>query len=117
MTRTTEADQFASAAALDLRRSEHANDAAAMQLAESIANTLAGRRAAGLSSTVGQSAIVAASKALLTMAEAGAELGRAHALAQRDAKRMGLIYTNLIPTEPKSNDERRPTPTGRQAVA
>lgn len=117
MTKSQKADQFASTVAVDLRRSEHANDDATMQLAESIANALAGRRSAGLSSLCGQRAIAAASKALHTMAEAGVELANAHGLAQRDAKRMGLIYTDLIPTEPKPDDERPPVPTGRQAVA
>lgn len=116
-TQLSKADQFASTVAIDLRRAENANVDAAMQLTESISNTLAGRREAGLSTIVGTRALVAASRALHITMEAGAELATAHTLAQRDAKRMGLIYDDLIPTEPKPDDERPPVPTGRLTEA
>lgn len=117
MTKPNKADEFASTVALDLRKSEHLIDDTSMQLAESIANSLAGRRSAGLSSLCGQRAIAAASKALHTLTEAGVELAAAHSLAQRDAKRMGLNYSSLIPTEPKPDDERPAMQSGRLAAA
>ena len=110
-------DEFASAVALDLRETEHMLDAAGARLADMISHGLSGRMSAGLAAGAGHRAFSAAARALLTLTEARGELVEAHNHALRDARRMGLNHTLLIPGETKPDDGTKdgpfPKPTGR----
>ncbi|WP_420479993.1 hypothetical protein [Brevundimonas sp. FT23028] len=97
-------DQYASAVALDLRDAEHMLDAAGARLADTISHALSGRGAAGLGAEAGHRAFSAAAKALHTLTEARSELVQAHGHAQRDARRLALNHTLLIPGEQKPGD-------------
>lgn len=114
-------DQYASAVALDLREAEHMIDAAGARLADMISHALSGRMSAGLAAGAGHRAFSAAAKALHTLTEARGELVEAHGHALRDARRMGLNHTLLIPGETKPQDGEvltpNPKPTGRLATA
>jgi hypothetical protein len=113
-------DEFASAVALDLRETEHLLDAAGARLADTISHALSGRMGAGLAASAGHRAFSAAAKALYTLTEARGELVEAHNHALRDARRMGLDHTLLIPGETKPEDGTKdspfPKPTGRLAT-
>lgn len=111
-------DRYASEVALDLREAEHMIDAAGARLADMIAHALTGRMNAGLAAGAGHRAFSAAAKALHTLTEARGELVEAHGHALRDARRMGLNHTLLIPGESKPDDGTRetPKPTGRLAT-
>ncbi len=112
------ADQFASSVALDLREAEHMLDAASARLAELLANAFHGRAATNIGAAAGQKAFNAAARALLTLTAARGELVEAHGHAERDARRMGLNYSLLIPGETKPGSEAgTPQPTGRLAAA
>lgn len=113
------ADIFASSIALDLRQTEHLFDSAGARLAETIAAGLSGRSTAGLGAAVGQKAFVSAARALHALTEARSDLVEAHGHAERDARRMGLVYSNLIPTESKPTDDETVTtrPTAHLAAA
>src|SRR5688572_26455185 len=113
---TRSADEFASAVALDLRETEHLMDAAGARLADTLSHALHGRGSANLAAAAGQKAFVAAAKALHTLASARGELVEAHGHAERDARRMGLNYSMLIPGESKPDNEGSTTPTGRLAA-
>lgn len=116
---TRTADQFASGVALDLRETEHLLDAAGARLADTLASAFHTRRSANIGAAAGQRAFSAAAKALHTLTEARGELVQAHNHAQRDARRMGLDYSLLIPGESKPDDGQTgaPQPTGRLAAA
>lgn len=111
-------DQYASTVALDLREAEHMIDAAGARLADMISHALTGRISAGLAAGAGHRAFSAAAKALHTLTEARGELVEAHGHALRDARRMGLNHTLLIPGETKPDDGTRETtkPAGRLAT-
>jgi hypothetical protein len=109
-------DEFASTVALDLRETEHLLDAAGARLADMISHGLTGRIGAGLAASAGQKAFSAAARALHTLTEARGELVEAHDHALRDARRMGLDHTLLIPGEEKPGDGQpggSVPPTGR----
>ncbi|MEJ6789562.1 hypothetical protein BrevBR_08400 [Brevundimonas sp. BR2-1] len=115
---TSSAHEFASGVALDLRETEHLLDAASARLADMLASAFHTRGAANLGAAAGQKAFNAAAKALHTLTAARGELVEAHGHAERDARRMGLNYSLLIPGESKpEGDETAPaTPTGRLAA-
>ena len=119
MTITRKPDQYASAVALDLRDAEHMIDAAGARLADTISHALSGRGPAGLGAAAGDRAFSAAAKALHTLTEARSELVRAHGHAQRDARRLALNHTLLIPGEqkPGGTEPGGRTPLGRLATA
>jgi len=118
MTIAQNPDRYASEVALDLREAEHMIDAAGARLADMISHALTGRMSAGLAAGAGHRAFSAAAKALHTLTEARGELVEAHGHALRDARRMGLNHTLLIPGESKPDDGTRetPKPTGRLAT-
>lgn len=109
------ADEFASSVALDLRETEHLLDAASARLADMLANAFHARGSANLGAAAGQKAFNAAAKALHTLTAARGELVEAHGHAERDARRMGLNYSLLIPGESKPGGSQTgtPQPTGR----
>lgn len=115
---TQSADQFASSVALDLRETEHLLDAASARLADMLASAFHTRGAANIGAAAGQKAFNAAAKALHTLTAARGELVEAHGHAQRDARRMGLNYSLLIPGESKPDGGETGTtkPTGRLAA-
>ena len=112
-----QADQFASSVAVDLRDAEHMIDAAGARLADMLSHAFHGRGAANLGAAAGQRAFSAAAKALHTLTAARGELVEAHAHAERDARRLGLTHSLIIPGESKPGDGTKPVaPTGRLAV-
>lgn len=113
------ADQFASSVAMDLRETEHLLDAASARLADMLASAFHTRGSANIGAAAGQKAFHAAAKALHTLTAARGELVEAHGHAERDARRMGLNYSLLIPGETKPDDgvAAAPQPTGRLAAA
>lgn len=113
------ADQFASSVAMDLRETEHMLDAAGARLADLLASAFHARAVANIGAAAGQKAFIAAAKALLTLTAARGELVEAHGHAERDARRMGLNYSLLIPgeTKPDESGTGAPQPTGRLAAA
>ena len=106
-------DAFASTVALDLRETEHMLDAAGARLADMISHALTGRIRAGLAAGAGQKAFSAAARALHTLTEARGELVEAHGHALRDARRLNLDHTLLIPGEEKPGEGEPTKPTGR----
>lgn len=116
---TQSADQFASSVALDLREAEHLLDAASARLADMLASAFHTRGSANLGAAAGQKAFSAAAKALHTLTAARGELVEAHGHAERDARRMGLNYSLLIPgeTKPDGGGTEAPKPTGRLVAA
>lgn len=116
---THSADQFASSVAMDLRETEHLLDAASARLADMLASAFHTRGSANLGAAAGQKAFTAAAKALHTLTAARGELVEAHGHAERDARRMGLNYSLLIPgeTKPDGAPTGTPQPTGRLAAA
>ena len=117
--KTQSPDQFASGVAYDLRETEHLLDATGARLAELIAAALHGRRSANLGAGAGQKAFSAAAKALHTLTAARGELVEAHGHAERDARRLGLQHSLLIPGESKPSDGETGTtpPKARMAEA
>lgn len=113
------ADHFASSVAMDLRETEHLLDAASARLADMLASAFYTRGSANIGAAAGQKAFNAAAKALHTLTAARGELVEAHGHAQRDARRMGLNYSLLVPGETKlaSGDGQGHQPTGRLAAA
>lgn len=116
--RPQSADQFASSVAVDLREAEHMLDAASARLADLLANAFHARGSANIGAAAGQKAFHAAAKALHTLTSARGELIQAHGHAERDARRMGLNYSLLIPGETKPGDGQTGTipPKGRLAA-
>lgn len=113
------ADEFASCVAMDFREAEQTLDAAGARLADLLANAFHARGAANIGAAGGQKAFNAAARALLTLTAARGELVEAHGHAERDARRMGLNYSLLIPGETKPDESETGTtqPTGRLAAA
>lgn len=116
---TPTADEFASTVALDLQEAEHLLDAASGRLADMLANAFHTRRTANIGAAAGQRAFQAAAKALHTLTAARGELVEAHSHAEKDARRLGLNYSLLIPgeTKPKDDASGESKPTGRLAGA
>lgn len=111
-------DQFASVVAHDFRETEHLIDATGARLAELLTHAFHGRKGAGLAAAAGQKAFVSAARALHILTEARGELVEAHGHAERDARRLGLNHSLLIPGETKPGDGETTgrSPAGRLAT-
>ncbi|MGZ9114215.1 MAG: hypothetical protein ACXW3K_06285 [Brevundimonas sp.] len=88
-------------------------------MADMLASAFYTRGSANIGAAAGQKAFNAAAKALHTLTAARGELVEAHGHAERDARRMGLNYSLLVPGETKlaSGGAQGHQPTGRLAAA
>lgn len=110
----TNANQFASTVAQDLKSVEHAVDEVLLRSAAMLQNLAEGRRAAGLGSAIGQKALASIGAGITGAIATRGDIVTAHRLFERDAKAHGLRFDLFGPTEPKEPDTPdTPRPTGR----
>ncbi len=100
----TNANQFASAVAHDIRAVEHALDLALARSGAMLQNLAEGRVAAGLGPVIGQHALASLGTAINGVIGSRGDVVDAHRKFERDARLHGLDFTVLGPTEPKEPD-------------
>lgn len=110
----TNAHQFASAVAHDIRAVEQALDVVLARSGAMLQNLAEGRVSAGLGPIIGQQALASLGAAINNAIVTRADVVQAHRRFERDARMHGLDFTLFGPTEPKEPDTPdTPKPTGR----